>query len=164
MELIKPQIGLVFWMSISFLTVLFILGKFAWPMILKSLKEREESIANALNAAQKAKDEMAALKADNEKLLNQARAERDAMLKEARDTKDAIIAEAKNKATSEANRLLAQARESINNEKMAAITELKNQVAAMSVEIAEKILRQELSNDEKQKALMDNLIKDISMN
>lgn len=164
MELIKPQIGLVFWMSVSFLTVMFILGKFAWPMILKSLKEREESIANALNAAQKAKDEMAALKADNEKLLNQARAERDAMLKEARDTKDAIIAEAKNKAASEANRLLAQARESINNEKMAAITELKNQVASMSVEIAEKILRQELSNDEKQKALMDNLIKDISMN
>lgn len=164
MELIKPQIGLVFWMSISFLSVLFILGKFAWPMILKSLKEREESIANALNAAQKAKDEMAALKADNEKLLNQARAERDAMLKEARDTKDAIIAEAKNKAAAEANRLLVQARESINNEKMAAITELKNQVAAMSVEIAEKILRHELSNDEKQKTLMNNLIKDISMN
>jgi len=151
-------------MSISFLTVLFILGKFAWPMILKSLKEREESIANALNAAQKAKDEMASLKADNEKLLNQARAERDALLKEARDTKDAIIAEAKNKATAESNRLLAQARESINNEKVAAITELKNQVASMSVEIAEKILRHELSNDEKQKTLMDNLMKDISLN
>ena len=164
MELIKPQIGLVIWMSISFLTVLFILGKFAWPMILKSLKEREESIANALNAAQKAKDEMASLKADNEKLLNQARAERDALLKEARDTKDAIIAEAKNKATAESNRLLAQARESINNEKVAAITELKNQVASMSVEIAEKILRHELSNDEKQKTLMDNLMKDISLN
>ena len=164
MELIKPQIGLVIWMSISFLTVLFILGKFAWPMILKSLKEREESIANALNAAQKAKDEMASLKADNEKLLNQARAERDALLKEARDTKDAIIAEAKNKATAESNRLLAQARESINNEKVAAITELKNQVASMSVEIAKKILRHELSNDEKQKTLMDNLMKDISLN
>lgn len=164
MELIKPSIGLVFWMSVSFLTVMFILGKFAWPMILKSLKEREESIANALNSAKKAKEEMAALKADNEKLLMQARAERDQMLKEARDTKDAIIAEAKNKATAEANRILAQTRETINNEKMAAITELKNQVAAMSVEIAEKILRQELSNDEKQKSLMDNLIKDISLN
>jgi F-type H+-transporting ATPase subunit b len=164
MELIKPQIGLVFWMSISFLTVLFILGKFAWPMILKSLKEREESIANALNSAKLAKEEMAALKADNEKLIMQARAERDTMLKEARDMKDAIIAEAKNKATAEANRIMAQTRESINNEKLAAITELKNQVAAMSVEIAEKILRQELSNDEKQKNLMNNLIKDISMN
>lgn len=164
MELIKPAFGLIFWMSISFLTVLFILGKFAWPMILKALKEREESIANALNAARKAKEEMTALKADNEKLIMQARAERDLLLKEARDTRDSIVAEAKNKAQSEANKIMAQARESINNEKLAAITELKNQVAAMSIEIAEKILRQELSNDEKQKSLMDNLMKDISLN
>lgn len=164
MELIKPAFGLIFWMSISFLSVLFILGKFAWPMILKALKEREESIANALNAARKAKEEMTALKADNEKLIIQARAERDLLLKEARDTRDSIVAEAKNKAQAEANKIMAQARESINNEKMAAITELKNQVAAMSIEIAEKILRQELSNDEKQKSLMDNLMKDISLN
>ncbi len=164
MELIKPAFGLIFWMSISFLAVMFILGKFAWPMILKALKEREESIANALNAARKAKEEMTALKADNEKLIMQARAERDLLLKEARDTRDSIVAEAKNKAQSEANKIMAQARESINNEKLAAITELKNQVAAMSIEIAEKILRQELSNDEKQKSLMDNLMKDISLN
>jgi F-type H+-transporting ATPase subunit b len=164
MELIKPAFGLIFWMSISFLSVLFILGKFAWPMILKALKEREESIANALNAARKAKEEMTALQADNEKLIMQARAERDLLLKEARDTRDSIVAEAKNKAQSEANKIMAQARESINNEKLAAITELKNQVAAMSIEIAEKILRQELSNDEKQKSLMDNLMKDISLN
>ena len=164
MELIKPDFGLIFWMSISFICVMIILGKFAWPMILKALKEREESIANALNSARKAKEEMASLKADNEKLIVQARAERDQLLKEARDTRDAIVAEAKNKAQAEANKIMAQTRESINNEKIAAISELKNQVAAMSIEIAEKILRQELSNDEKQKNLMDNLMKDVSLN
>ncbi|HQV98746.1 MAG TPA: F0F1 ATP synthase subunit B [Bacteroidia bacterium] len=164
MELIKPQFGLIFWMAISFLVLIFLLAKFAFPIILKSLKEREDSITNALNSAEKAKKEMAALQADNEKLLVQARAERDTMLKEARDTKDAIVAEAKNKAQAEANKILATTRETINTEKNAAITELKNQVAAMSIEIAEKILRQELSNDEKQKALMDNLMKDISLN
>ena len=164
MELIKPQFGLIFWMALSFLILMFILGKFAFPIIMKSLKEREDSITNALSAAEKAKKEMAALQADNEKLLVQARAERDTMLKEARDTKDAIVAEAKNKAQAEANKILATTRETINTEKNAAITELKNQVAAMSIEIAEKILRQELSNDEKQKTLMDNLMKDISLN
>ncbi|MBK6400120.1 MAG: F0F1 ATP synthase subunit B [Bacteroidetes bacterium] len=164
MELIKPQFGLIFWMALSFLILMFILGKFAFPIIMKSLKEREDSITNALSAAEKAKKEMAALQADNEKLLVQARAERDHMLKEARDTKDAIVSEAKNKAQAEANKILATTRETINNEKNAAITELKNQVAAMSIEIAEKILRQELSNDEKQKTLMDNLMKDISLN
>ena len=164
MELIKPQFGLIFWMALSFLILMFILGKFAFPIIMKSLKEREDSITNALSAAEKAKKEMAALQADNEKLLVQARAERDSMLKEARDTKDAIVSEAKNKAQAEANKILATTRETINNEKNAAITELKNQVAAMSIEIAEKILRQELSNDEKQKTLMDNLMKDISLN
>ena len=152
MELIKPEIGLIFWMSISFLMVLFILGKYAWPMILKALKEREESISNALNSARKAKEEMAALNADNEKLIIQARGERDLLLKEARDTRDSIVAEARNKAQSEANKIMTQMRETINNEKMAALTELKNQVAAMSIEIAEKILRHELSNDEKQKS------------
>ena len=164
MELIKPQFGLIFWMALSFLILMFILGKFAFPIIMKSLKEREDSITNALSAAEKAKKEMAALQADNEKLLVQARAERDLMLKEARDTKDAIVSDAKNKAQAEANKILATTRETINNEKNAAITELKNQVAAMSIEIAEKILRQELSNDEKQKTLMDNLMKDISLN
>jgi F-type H+-transporting ATPase subunit b len=164
MELIKPQFGLIFWMSISFLTLLFLLGKFAFPIILKSLKEREDSITSALNSAEKAKAEMLALQADNEKLLIQARLERDLMLKEARDTKDAIVGEAKSKAQAEANKILISTRETINNEKNAAITELKNQVAAMSIEIAEKILRQELSNDEKQKSLMDNLMKDISLN
>ncbi len=164
MELIKPEIGLLFWMSVSFLTLLFLLGKFAWPMILKSLKEREDSIAEALNSARRAKEEMAALVAGNERLIQQARAERDQMLKEARDAKDAILAEAITKSQSEANKIMAAARETITTEKLAAITELKNQVAIMSIEIAEKILRQELSNDEKQKSLMQNLMKDINLN
>ncbi len=163
-KLIQPEIGLIFWMTVSFLIVLFILKKFAWKPILKALSDRENNIEEALNTAKKAKEEMIALKSDNERLLNEARGERDKMLKEARDAKDSIIAEAKGKAQTEANKIMSTARESINNEKNAAITELKNQVAKMSIEIAEKILRQELSNDDKQKALMDNLIKDISLN
>lgn len=164
MKLVTPDIGLLFWMLVSFGIVLFLLRKFAWKPILASLKAREESIAEVLNTAKKAKEEMAALKADNEKLLQQARAERDAMLKEARDTKDAIIAESKTKAQAEANKILSAARETINTEKNAAIADLKNQVASMSIDIAEKILRQELSKDEKQKSLMENLMRDVSLN
>lgn len=164
MKLVTPDIGLLFWMIVSFGIVLFLLRKFAWKPILASLKAREESISDALNTAKKAKEEMALLKSDNEKLIQQARAERDLLLKEARDTKDAIIAESKVKAQAEANKIMAGARETINTEKNAAIADLKNQVASMSIEIAEKILRQELSKDEKQKSLMENLMKDISLN
>ena len=164
MDLITPQIGLIFWMVVTFVTVLFILKKFAWKPILSALNEREKNIQEALDTAKKAKEEMTALKSDNERLIQEARAERDAMLREARDTKDAIISESKSKAQAEANKIMAAARDTINTEKNAAITELKNQVASMSIEIAEKILRHELSNDEKQKALMENLIKDISVN
>lgn len=164
MELIKPAFGLIFWMSISFLTLLFILKKFAWKPILDMLHERENNIAEALNTAKKAREEMATLKADNERLINEARLERDKMLREARDTKDSIIAEAKGKAQQEANKILNQTRETIQTEKNAALTELKNQVASMSIEIAEKILRAELSNDDKQKALVQNMLKDINMN
>jgi F-type H+-transporting ATPase subunit b len=164
MDLITPQIGLIFWMVVTFVTVLFILKKFAWKPILSALSEREQNIQEALDTAKKAKEEMAALKSDNERLIQEARAERDAMLREARDTKDAIIAESKSKAQAEANKIMAAARDTINTEKNAAITELKNQVASMSIEIAEKILRHELSNDDKQKALLENLVKDISLN
>lgn len=164
MELIKPSIGLIFWMSISFLTLLFILKKFAWKPILNMLHEREQNIAEALNTAKKAREEMASLKADNERLLNEARLERDRMIKEARDTKDAIIAEAKGKAQAEANKIMAQTRETIQTEKNAALTELKNQVASMSIQIAEKILRTELSSDDKQKTLVQNMLKDMNMN
>jgi F-type H+-transporting ATPase subunit b len=164
MELVQPAFGLVFWMLVSFLIVLFILGKFAWKPILKALKERETSIEDALRSADKAREAMETLKADNEKLLNEARAERERMLREARDTKDAIINEAKGKATTEANRLLQMAREAINNEKQAAITELKNQVATLSIEIAEKILREQLKDSAKQKELAEKYLKEVKLN
>lgn len=164
MELVKPAFGLTFWMVLGFLIVLFLLTKFAWKPILKALHERENSIDEALNAAKKAKEEIAGLKADNEKLLAEARQERDQILKEARITKDSIINEARSKATVEADRLLTLAREGIHNEKMAAITDLKNQVALLSVEIAEKVMKQQLANDDKQKALVADLLKDVKMN
>lgn len=164
MELVKPEIGLVFWMFVTFLTVLFLLRKFAWKPILGILKDREESIQNALDSAKKAKEEMAALQASNERILNEARAERDALLRDAREMKDGIIAEAKAKATKEGERMVAIARETINNEKMAAITELKNQVAMLSLEIAEKILKEELSSPEKQKTLVKAYLDDVNLN
>lgn len=164
MELVKPAFGLVFWMLVSFSIIVFLLKKFAWPVILGSLNEREKSIADALNAAQKAKEEMANLKADNEKLLAEARNQRDLILKEARDAKESIINEARSKATEEADRLTRLSREQITNEKMAAITELKNLVASLSIEIAEKVIRQQLSTDDKQKQLVQDLLKDVKMN
>ncbi len=164
MELVKPDFGLIFWMSISFLIVVFLMRKFAWGPILSSLKERETSIEEALNAAKKAKDEVANMKAENERILLEARNERDQILKEARETKDMIVNEARTKAQTEGDRMITIAREAITNEKLAAITELKNQVATLSIEIAEKVIRQQLSNDEKQKALVQELLKDVKMN
>ena len=164
MELVKPDFGLVFWMTVSFLIVVFLMRKFAWGPILSSLKERETSIEEALNAAKKAKEEVANMKAENERILQEARNERDLMLKEARDTKDMIVNESRTKAQVEGDRMITIARETINNEKMAAITELKNQVATLSIEIAEKVIRQQLSNDDKQKALVQELLKEVKMN
>jgi len=164
MELVKPAFGLIFWMLISFGIIVFLLKKFAWPVILKALDERERSITEALNAAQRAKEEMAGLKADNEKLLQEARNSRDLILKEARDAKDSIINDAKSKATEEADRLRKIAREDIQNEKKAAITELKNQVADLSIQIAEKVIRQQLATDDKQQALVSDLLKDVKLN
>ncbi|MFI5218127.1 MAG: F0F1 ATP synthase subunit B [Bacteroidia bacterium] len=160
MKLVTPDIGLLFWMLVSFSLILILLKKYAWKPILKSLKEREDSISDALNAARKAKEEMANLKSDNEKILAQARNDRDIILKEARDAKDSIINEARTKATEEADRLIKIAREGIQNEKMAAITELKNQVAVLSLEIAEKILKEELSSAEKQRELVKAYLKE----
>jgi F-type H+-transporting ATPase subunit b len=151
-------------MTVSFLIVVFLMRKFAWGPILTMLKERETSIEEALNAAKKAKEEVASMKAENERILAEARNERDKILKEARDTKDAIVNEARTKAQVEGDRMINIARETINNEKMAAITELKNQVATLSIEIAEKVIRQQLSSDEKQKALVQDLLKDVKMN
>lgn len=164
MELVKPAFGLAFWMIVSFGIIFFILKKYAWTPILNMLKEREDSIQTALDSAKKAREEMALLQSNNEKALNEARVERDKMLKEAREMKDAIIVEAKTQATKQADQLLAIARENINNEKMAAITELKNQVATLSVEIAEKILKEELSSVDKQKTLVKALLDDVNLN
>ena len=164
MELVTPSFGLVFWMSTSFLIVLFLLKKFAWKPILNMIKEREESIEQALKMAEKAKHEMASLKSSNEKIISDAKLERDAMLKEARELKESMINEAKSKASAEADKIVAAARETIHNEKMAAITELKNQVATLSIEIAEKVLRQELSSDDKQKSYVKQLLEEVKLN
>lgn len=164
MGLITPGIGLIFWTSIAFLVVLFLLKKMAWKPIMEAIHKREESIEQALKTAEQAKMEMAALKASNEAALKEAREQRDAILKEARDQKDAIISEAKTKAQAEADRILVAARETIRNEKMAAISELKNQVATLSIDIAEKILKTELSAENKQAAVVNNLVNEINMN
>ncbi|MFN6038297.1 MAG: F0F1 ATP synthase subunit B [Bacteroidota bacterium] len=162
--LVQPEYGLMFWMLVVFLIVLLLLKKFAWGPILKMLKDRETLIEDSLNRAAKAKEEIKDLQHTNEKMLNEARLERDNLLKEARETKESIVNEAKSKAKDEADRMISIAREQINNEKMAAITELKNQVASLSIEIAEKILKENLSKDENQKTLVNNYIKDINLN
>lgn len=164
MELVTPAIGLVFWMIVTFAIIFLILKKFAWKPILGMIKEREEGIEKALQSAEQARKDMHLLKSSNEKILAEARAEKDAMLKEARDTKDAIINEAKAKAKTEADRMVAQAREAIQTEKLAAITELKAQVATLSIDIAEKILKEQLSSEEKQKTLTGNLVKEVTLN
>jgi F-type H+-transporting ATPase subunit b len=128
------------------------------------IKEREDSIEKALKAAENAKEDLKLFQSQNEKLMQEARAERDAMLKEARDMREKMLTEAKEKAGSEAERILASARQEITNEKNAAINQIKDQVATLSVEIAEKILRSELSSDEKQKSLMQNLLAEVKLN
>jgi F-type H+-transporting ATPase subunit b len=164
MKLVTPDFGLVIWMTLTFLTVLFLLSKFAWKPILKMISEREKTIEDALLSAEKAKNEMARLTASNEALLREAQAERDIMLKAARETKDQIINEARSRATIEAERLIAMARESINNEKMAAVTELKNQVAHLSLLVAEKLVKEQLSTNEKQMELANTLISELKLN
>ena len=158
------SVGLFFWQTLLFLVLMFVLRKYAWKPILNAVNEREDSIQEALDSAKEAKLEMAKLKSDNEDLLNEARAERDVMLKEAREIKDGIVADAKGIANKESEKIIASARESIQHEKMAAITELKNQVATLSIEIAEKILKDELSSADKQKAIIDSVVKDINLN
>lgn len=158
------SVGLFFWQTVLFLALLFLLRKFAWKPILNAVNEREQKINDSLELAEKTKQEMAALQASNENLLKEARAERDAMIKDAKETAAKMVAEAKDKAKEEGDKMLAVARESINAEKAAAISELKTQVAAFSIEIAEKVVRGELSSADKQKALADKLAEDINMN
>ncbi len=164
MELVSPGIGLIFWMTLSFGIVLFILKKFAWKPIMQSLKDREATIDDALNQANKAREEMKQLHFDNEKLLKEAKEERNAILKDARKVRDSVIEESKLKANEEANRIVESAKESIQNEKMAAITDLKNQIASLSIDIAEKILKQELSEDKKQEDYIKKLMDEVNIN
>jgi F-type H+-transporting ATPase subunit b len=164
MDLVTPGIGMIFWTTLFFLILLLILRKFAWPAILSAVHARNESIRKALDSAEKARQEMTKLQASNEKILAEAKAEREAMMKDARDVKDKIISEAREKASQEAYKLLRNARETIQNEKASAITEMKAQMALLSVEIAEKILRQKLSGDKEQKALVEKLVDDIDLN
>jgi len=140
------------------------LKKMAWGPILKSLEERSQGIENALNEAERARQEMSKLQAGNEQLLREARDERDRILVEAKALKDSIVSEARTKATEESTRIIESARQEIDNQKKAAITELKNQVATLSVDIAEKLTREKLSDSEKQKALNESLIAEIRSN
>jgi F-type H+-transporting ATPase subunit b len=164
MNLITPDLGLLFWQFVVFLLLVFLLAKFAWRPILAGLREREESIENALRQADQAKLEMQALKAGNEKLLAEARQERDRILKEAGAMSEQLIEQAKQKATDEGARMIMQAREAIQNEKNAALAEVKNTAAQLSIDIAERILRRELSDAYAQKELVNNYLKEVKLN
>ncbi|WP_430410823.1 F0F1 ATP synthase subunit B [Kordia sp.] len=156
--------GLFLVQTVLLLLLIFLMVRFAWKPILNSLNEREEGIQGALDAAENAKKEMQNLQSDNEKLLKEARAEREGMLKEAREIKEKMIADAKGEAQEQASKMIAQAQESIRSEKHAALAELKNQVANISVEIAEKVVRGELADKDKQLSLVDKMLGDVTLN
>ena len=163
-DLLSPGTGLIIYQAIGFLILLFILGKFAWKPILASLKEREQTIESALLAAEQAKNDMQALQADNEKLLAEARSERDAILKEAMATANSIKEEAKEETSKITAKMLEDAKAVIENEKRAALAEVKTQVAALSLEITEKVIRKQLSDKKAQEALVDEYVKDLNLN
>lgn len=164
MELVTPDIGLIFWMTLTFLGLLFILAKFIWPPILKSLKEREDFIDKSLASAEEAKAQMSQLKADNEQLLAEARTEREAILKEAREMKEKLISDAKKTASEEGDRMIASARAEIDKEKVQALSDIKKQVAGISLDIAEKVIRKELEQNGNQEALVDEHLKKAQLN
>lgn len=164
MDLVTPGLGLIFWSVLTFLFLLFILRKFAWKPILDAVSEREEGIRNALLSAENAKKEMQNLKSDNEKLLADARLERDAMMKEAREIKEKMIADAKTEAQVAGQKMIEQAKAAINSEKNAAMAELKAQVSTLSLDIAEKLLKDELSNKEAQTKLVEKMLGDVKLN
>jgi len=164
MELLLPHLGLIIWTLLAFLIVFFILKKFAWGPILTGLNQREATIADSIATAEKVKLEMAQLKNENEELLAQAREERAAMLKEAKEIKDRMINSAKDDAKIQASKIIADAQASIENQKMAAITDLKNQLGNMVVEVTEKILRRELSNKTEQEQYIAQLTNDVKLN
>jgi F-type H+-transporting ATPase subunit b len=164
MKLLTPEFGLLIWTTLAFLVVFFILKAKAWPAIMKGLRDRENSISSALETAEKVKAEMAQMKSENEALLASAREERAQLLKEARETKDKIISEAKEQAKIEANKIVIEAQAAINAQKMAALTEVKNQVGKLVIEVSEKVLRKELLNKEAQEAHIKGLVDGVKLN
>jgi F-type H+-transporting ATPase subunit b len=164
MELVSPGLGLIFWMTLVFVLLLVILKVFAWKPMLKSLKNREESIHEALHAADKAREEMKEMQFSNEQLLKEAKNERDAILNEARKVKESIIDEARSKAHDEAERIIASAREAIQNEKMAALIDIKNQLAETAINLARGIMQRELSDATKHEEYIRQLIDEIKFN
>ena len=164
MDLVTPDIGLIFWTTLSFAILYFILAKYAWKPILGAVNDREKSIKDALSAAEKAKEEMANLKSDNEKILNEAKLQREALLKDAREIKSKIISDAQNEANEKANKLIEAAKTAIDNEKSAAMKELKNTVVDLSLNIAEKLLSKELDNKDKQIKNIKDIIDKSKLN
>ena len=164
MQLLTPDLGLLIWTLLAFLIVFFILKKFAWPAIIKGLSDREENIAKSIASAEKIKLEMAQLKNENEAFLVKAREERALLLKEAKETKDKLISEAREDAKAQAARIVAEAQVTINNQKMAAVIELKNQVGKLVLEVSEKVLRRELSNKADQENYIQQLAEEAKLN
>jgi len=163
MNFVAPE-ALIFWTTIFFILFFFLLAKYAWKPILNAVKERENTINNSLAEAEKARQEMQDLTASNEKILKEARVERENMLKEAREIKENLISEAKDEANIQSNKMIEQAKASIEIEKQAAITDIKNQVASLSIGIAEKVIKDELSNKDKQLKLIDKMLDDATLN
>ena len=162
--LVTPGLGLIFWSALTFIIVLVVLSKYAWKPILNAVKERELSIERALSQAEKARHDMAKLQSENSKLLEEARLERAKIVKEATATATTIINDAKSKAAEEGNKILESAKAAINTEKQAALAEIKTQVATLSVQIAEKLLRRELSSEKAQHELVSDYISDLKLN
>lgn len=164
MELLTPSPGLIVWMLLVFGILVFFLAKFAWKPILGALKEREDSIDSALRMAEETRAEMAKLKADNDRIIAEARLERDKIIREAKNASDNMIAEAREKAVAEGNKIIADTREAIQQERTAMVAQMKKDVAAFSIEIAEKVLRKELSDKKVQESLVSNLISEAKLN
>jgi F-type H+-transporting ATPase subunit b len=162
--LVSPDPGLFIWSTVAFLLLFFLLSKFAWKPIVKALDERERSIEDALSRAEMAKEEMSKLTSENELLLKQARIERDEILKQAKLLKDQIVSDAKASAQTEGSKMIEKARIEIENQKFAAIAEVKNQVATLSIEIAEKLLRKQFEDQNRQNALVTDLLKEVKLN
>ncbi len=164
MDLLLPHLGLIVWTMLAFLVVLFILKKYAWGPILKGLNDRESNIAESIASAEKVKQEMAQLKGENEALLASAREERATMIKEAKLTKDKMIAEAKDEAKAAATKIITDANAAIQQQKMAAMIDIKNQVGKLVVEVSEKVLRRELANKPEQEQFINQLAQEIKLN